>query len=187
MVFLLNRCFPTYKQPIVPQVISNDAKTWAQVCLTTNQNPFYYNIPLFCTSTTSFLFLQLSMWKSVPLLQGIHLSELAARKLASPLTCNLWKFIPTTNVPIFSPPPKVNSTHTPMIPEFAAVLFFLFLVVIIFKKIFYQVDWGWGSQIVTIFIPWMDLGDNKGRCCYSNEHSRIPYTSFCLCAKCTGL
>ena len=40
-----------------------------------------------------------------------------------------------------------------MIPEFAAVLFFLFLVVIIFKKIFYQVDWGWGSQIVTIFIP----------------------------------
>lgn len=33
----------------------------------------------------------------------------------------------------------------------------------------------------------MVLGDNKGRCCYSNEHSRIPYTSFCLCAKCTGL
>ena len=82
MVFLFNRWGNRLgiKQPIVPQVISSDAKTWAQVCLTTNQNPFYYNIPLFCTSTTSFLFLQLFMWKFVPLLLGIHLPKLAARK-----------------------------------------------------------------------------------------------------------
>lgn len=39
---------------------------------------------------------------------------------------NLWKFIPTTNVPMFSPPPKVTSTHTPTILQFAAVFFFLY-------------------------------------------------------------